>query len=72
MDLLAAALALFAVRHAGRPADEEHPYGHGKVENISGTVEALLILGRASGSWWRPSTGCATRGPWTTPPGAWR
>jgi len=44
MDLLAAGLALFAVRHAGRPADKDHPYGHGKVENISGTVEALLIL----------------------------
>ena len=44
MDLLAAALALFAVRQAGRPADDDHPYGHGKVENISGTVEALLIF----------------------------
>ena len=44
MDLLAAALALFAVRKAHEPADVTHPYGHGKVENISGTVEALLIL----------------------------
>jgi cation diffusion facilitator family transporter len=44
MDLLAAGLALFAVKHAGRPADDRHPYGHGKVENISGTVEALLIF----------------------------
>ncbi|MBM3497270.1 MAG: cation transporter [Armatimonadetes bacterium] len=44
MDLLAAGLALFAVRQAGRPADRDHPYGHGKVENISGTVEALLIF----------------------------
>jgi cation diffusion facilitator family transporter len=44
MDLLAAGLALFAVRAAGKPADEGHPYGHGKVENISGTVEALLIF----------------------------
>ncbi|MBM3476379.1 MAG: cation transporter [Armatimonadetes bacterium] len=44
MDLLAAALALFAVRKAHEPADDRHPYGHGKVENISGTVEALLIF----------------------------
>lgn len=44
VDLLAALIALFAVRTAGKPADEEHPFGHGKIENISGTVEALLIF----------------------------
>jgi cation diffusion facilitator family transporter len=44
MDLLAALLAFLAVRKAHEPADEEHPYGHGKFENISGTVEALLIF----------------------------
>jgi cation diffusion facilitator family transporter len=47
MDLLAALIALFAVRSSGKPADEEHPYGHGKIENISGTIEALLIFGAA-------------------------
>jgi len=44
VDLLAAVIALFAVRTSGKPADPEHPFGHGKVENISGTVEALLIF----------------------------
>ncbi|MCJ7445152.1 MAG: cation diffusion facilitator family transporter [Methanotrichaceae archaeon] len=44
MDLLAAVIALFAVRTSGKPADEDHPFGHGKVENISGTVEAMLIF----------------------------
>lgn len=44
VDLLAAIIALFAVRTAGKPADEEHPFGHGKIENISGTIEALLIF----------------------------
>jgi cation diffusion facilitator family transporter len=44
VDLLAAVIALFAVRTSGKPADTEHPFGHGKVENISGTVEALLIF----------------------------
>jgi cation diffusion facilitator family transporter len=29
---------------ASRPADKEHPYGHGKIENISGTIEAILIF----------------------------
>ena len=44
VDLLAAVIALFAVRTSGKPADIDHPFGHGKVENISGTVEALLIF----------------------------
>jgi len=44
MDLIAAVIAFFAVKTSAKPADEDHPFGHGKVENISGTVEALLIL----------------------------
>lgn len=44
VDLVAALIALFAVKKSGKPADEDHPYGHGKVENISGTVEAILIF----------------------------
>ncbi len=44
VDLIAAAIALFAVKKSSKPADQEHPFGHGKVENISGTIEALLIF----------------------------
>jgi cation diffusion facilitator family transporter len=44
MDLLAALIAFFSVRVSDRPADEKHPYGHGKVENISGVIEALLVF----------------------------
>jgi cation diffusion facilitator family transporter len=44
MDLIGATIALFAVRFAARPADRDHPYGHGKMENVSGIVESLLIL----------------------------
>ncbi|MBN2439028.1 MAG: cation transporter, partial [Deltaproteobacteria bacterium] len=44
MDLVAAGIALFAVRTSSLPADAEHPFGHGKVENISGSIEALLIF----------------------------
>ena len=43
-DMVAAGLALFSVRMAGRPADPDHPYGHGKWENLSGTVEAGIIM----------------------------
>jgi cation diffusion facilitator family transporter len=44
VDLLAAVIALFAVKTSHKGADEEHPFGHGKIENISGTVEAVLIF----------------------------
>ncbi|MBC7079698.1 MAG: cation transporter [Methanothrix sp.] len=44
VDLVAATMAFLSVRIAGRPADDDHPFGHGKIENISGTVEALLIF----------------------------
>lgn len=44
MDLAAAIIAFFSVRISAKPADENHPYGHGKVENISGVIEALLIF----------------------------
>jgi cation diffusion facilitator family transporter len=44
VDLLAAVIALFSVRTSGIPADKQHPWGHGKIENISGTVEAILIF----------------------------
>jgi cation diffusion facilitator family transporter len=43
-DLLAAGLTFFAVRYASLPPDAGHPYGHGKMENLSALVEALLLL----------------------------
>lgn len=47
LDLFASMIAYYAVGKAGQPADEMHPYGHGKWENVSGVVEALLILAAA-------------------------
>jgi cation diffusion facilitator family transporter len=44
MDLLASIIAFFSVRISDTPADERHPYGHGKFENVSGVVEAVLIF----------------------------
>lgn len=43
-DLLASIIAFFSVRISDRPADHEHPFGHGKAESISGVVEAALIV----------------------------
>jgi len=43
-DLAASIIAFFSVRASGQPADTEHPYGHGKIENISAAIQALLIF----------------------------
>ena len=44
LDLVAALVTLFAVRVSSRPADKEHNYGHGKIENLSALFETLLLL----------------------------
>ena len=47
MDLLAAVIAFFSVKKSAEPPDAGHSFGHGKFEDISGLVEALLIFGAA-------------------------
>ena len=49
LDLMAAVMTFFAVRVADKPADKGHPFGHGKVENISALFETLLLL--ATSGW---------------------
>lgn len=43
-DLVAALLTFFAVRVALRPADREHPYGHGKAEHLSALGEGAILI----------------------------
>ncbi len=45
LDLAAAVVTYLAVRFSGKPADSEHLYGHGKIENLSALFETLLLLG---------------------------
>ena len=47
MDLIASIIAFFSVRMSSKPADKDHPYGHGKIENVSGVIEGLLIFAAA-------------------------
>ncbi len=47
LDLVAAGGTVYAVRISSRPADEDHPYGHGKVENLMALGETLLLLATA-------------------------
>lgn len=44
IDLLASFIAFFAIKKAGKAKDDDHNFGHAKYENLSGFVEALLIL----------------------------
>ena len=44
LDLMAAVMTFLAIRISGRPADRNHLYGHGKVENLSALFETLLLL----------------------------
>jgi len=44
LDLIAAIVTLFSVRVSDKPADAEHQYGHGKVENFSAFIETGLLL----------------------------
>ncbi len=45
IDLIASGVTLLTVRVADRPADEEHNYGHGKLENLSAAFETILMVG---------------------------
>ena len=44
LDMVAAMITYFSVRVSDKPADTEHNYGHGKIENLSALIETLLLL----------------------------
>ncbi|MEG2338901.1 MAG: cation diffusion facilitator family transporter [Clostridium sp.] len=44
LDLVASVIAYISIKKSLEPSDTEHPYGHGKFENVSGFIEALLIF----------------------------
>src|SRR5438105_1891264 len=48
-DLAASTFTLFAVRTARKPADKEHPYGHGRAENLAAFAEGILLIITALG-----------------------
>src|SRR5258708_4350617 len=49
LDLAASGFTLVAVRTARRPADIEHPYGHGRAENLAAFAEGVLLMITAAG-----------------------
>ena len=44
LDLAASTFTLFAIRTARKPADQEHPYGHGRTENLAAFAEGVVLL----------------------------
>jgi cation diffusion facilitator family transporter len=48
LDLVAALIAFFSIRESGKPPDDKHRYGHGKIESVAGTIEAILIFAAAA------------------------
>ncbi len=44
LDLIAAVITFFAVKFSDLPADKEHNYGHGRIENISALIETFLLV----------------------------
>jgi cation diffusion facilitator family transporter len=63
VNVLAALVALWVIWYSAKPADQDHPYGHGKIEFFSAAFEggliafaSLLIIGEAVRAWWRGET----------------
>ncbi len=47
-DIVSSLVVVFGIKMAGKPADENHPYGHGKFEPLAGAIVALILFGAAT------------------------
>ena len=52
LDILVSALIWYTVRAAAAPPDSDHPWGHGKFENLTSLLQMVLVLGSIGGIWW--------------------
>ena len=52
LDIVVSALIFFTVRAAAAPPDEDHPWGHGKFENLISLFQMVLVLLSIGGIWW--------------------
>lgn len=43
-DLIASVITWLSVKYSVAPPDKKHPYGHGRIENVTATIEALLVI----------------------------
>ena len=56
-DVLASAVVLVGLRVASRPPDDNHPYGHGRIETVAGLLVGLVLVMAGAGIAWRAVTG---------------
>ncbi len=49
LDIFAVVITFLTVGYSARPADHEHPFGHGKAEDIAAGIQAVLLFGAAGG-----------------------
>jgi cation diffusion facilitator family transporter len=61
LDLLAALITFFAVSVSDKPPDEDHQYGHGKMENVSALFETILLLATCGWIIWEAVQRLVTR-----------
>jgi cation diffusion facilitator family transporter len=52
LDIVASAFILVTVKASAAPPDPDHPWGHGKFENLTALGQMLLVLGSIGGIWW--------------------
>jgi len=69
LDLAASGFTLVAVRTSRKPADSEHPYGHGRTENLAAFAEGILLLITAAGIAFEAVRRLVAGGPTVNPAG---
>ena len=69
LDLAASGFTLLAVRTSRKPADREHPYGHGRAENLAAFAEGVILLVTAAGIAFEAVRRLTTGGPEVIPAG---
>jgi len=69
LDLAASAFTLIAVRASQKPADSEHPYGHGRTENLAAFAEGVLLFITSVGIAFEAIRRLASGGPAVNPAG---
>ena len=69
LDLAASGFTLVAVQTSRKPADSEHPYGHGRAENLAAFAEGVILLVTAAGIAFEALRRLTTGGPEVIPAG---
>ncbi len=48
LDIFAVVITFLTVGYSSKPADQEHPFGHGKLEDVAAGIQAVLLLGASA------------------------